>query len=78
MTDELLRIVNQVQEFAGRDPVAVWDPALSLRNDLGFDSLDLAELTVRIQDHFGVDVFERGVVDTLHQLAEKIGGTDER
>lgn len=78
MTDELLRIVNQVQEFAGRPLIAAWDPALSLRNDLGFDSLDLAELTVRIQDRFGADVFERGVVDTLQQLVERIGGTDER
>ncbi len=36
-----------------------------LRDDLGFDSLALAELAVRIEDEFDVDVFEDGLVNTL-------------
>jgi len=44
----------------------------SMRNDLGMDSLDLAELTVRIEDEFGVDIFEDGMVDTVQQILDKI------
>lgn len=72
MTDDLLRIINDIQEFAERPPLSSWEPRSSLRNDLGFDSLDLAELTVRIQDLWGVDVFEDGVVDTLAELEERV------
>lgn len=78
MKDDLLKIINAVQEFAGRATIPEWDPKLSLRDDLGFDSLDLAELTVRIQDRFGSDVFESGIIDTLEQLAERVGSDDGR
>lgn len=43
-----------------------------LRKDLNFDSLDLAELTVRIENEFGVDVFENGIVETVGEIINKI------
>lgn len=46
----------------------------SLRTDLGFDSFDLAELTVRIEDRFGVDIFEeRTSVDKVSEIYEILG-----
>lgn len=72
MTEDLLRIINDVQEFAERTTVVQWQPELSLRSDLGFDSLDLAELTVRIQDRWGVDVFKEGGVATLGELKDRV------
>jgi len=36
------------------------------------DSLDLAELTVRIEDEFGVDIFEDGMIDTVQEILDKI------
>lgn len=36
------------------------------------DSLDLAELTVRIEDAFGIDVFEDGIIDTIGEIMDKI------
>ena len=40
----------------------------SLRNDLGFSSLELASLTVRIEDEFDIDIFEDGIVNTLGEI----------
>lgn len=48
------------------------DHQLSLRNDLGMDSINLAELSVRIEDVFGIDVFEHGMVQTVGEILEKI------
>jgi len=47
---------------------------LSLRLDLGFDSFDLAELTVRIDDRFGIDIFEKNLrIDTIKDVYEALG-----
>ncbi|MCD4819019.1 MAG: acyl carrier protein [Candidatus Cloacimonetes bacterium] len=45
-----------------------------LRVDLDFDSLDLAELTVRCEHAFGVDIFDDGIVTTIKEIMEKISG----
>jgi acyl carrier protein len=39
-----------------------------LREDLQMDSLMLAELSVRIEDEFGVDVFETKMVNTIEEI----------
>jgi acyl carrier protein len=39
-----------------------------LREDLQMDSLMLAELSVRIEDEFGVDVFETKMVYTIEEI----------
>lgn len=44
----------------------------SLRKDLNFDSLDLAVLTVRIEDQFDTDIFEDGLIDTLSEIVDKL------
>lgn len=43
-----------------------------LRDDLGFDSLRLAQLTVMIEDEFDVDIFEDGNVETIGEILKKI------
>ena len=45
---------------------------INLRNELQLDSLDLAELGVRIEDAFGLDIFENGSIVTLGDLIERI------
>ena len=59
---ELLAVVNQVRRNKGQPGLQVLTDDSHLRDDLQFDSLDLAELTVRIEERFGVDVFAEGVV----------------
>jgi acyl carrier protein len=43
-----------------------------LREDLGLDSLDLAELTVRIEDEYGVDIFHDEIVTNAADIINKL------
>jgi acyl carrier protein len=70
---ELIEIINTVLENKGRSKVENINPNDHLRNDLGFNSLDLAELTVRIEAEFDVDIFEDGLVNTVGEVIEKLG-----
>ena len=45
---------------------------LKFREDIGFDSFNLAQLTVMIEDEFDVDVFEDGFVETVGEIIIKI------
>lgn len=45
---------------------------LKLRDDIGFDSFDLAQLTVLIEEEFDVDIFEDGIVETIGEIVEKL------
>lgn len=65
---ELLQIINTVLANRSRTPLLDIKPEDSLRNDLGLDSLDLAELTVRIEAQFDVDIFEDGIVSTVGEI----------
>ena len=73
MVQELQNIVNTVRGNKGLDPVIAIGEETRLREDLQMDSLDLAELTVRIESVFQVDVFEDGVVNTVEEILAKIG-----
>jgi acyl carrier protein len=46
---------------------------MRLRKDLGLDSLELAVLTVKIEAAAGIDIFENGLVDTVGQVAKRLG-----
>jgi len=70
--ERLKEIINIILEKNDRQPLNTLQFDLSLRNDLGMDSLDLAELTVRIEDEFGVDIFEDGMIDTVQEILDKI------
>jgi len=70
--EKVKQIINIILEKHSRDPLNTLQFDLSLRNDLGMDSLDLAELTVRIEDEFGVDIFEDGMIDTVQEILDKI------
>jgi acyl carrier protein len=49
-------------------------PSHSLRRDLGFDSFDLAELTVKLESRFGIDIFEKKMtVDAVSEVYEILG-----
>lgn len=70
--NKLKEIINIILGKKEKEKLEKLDQNLSLRNNLEMDSLDLAELTVRIEDEFGVDVFEEGIVDTVKEVVEKI------
>ena len=43
-----------------------------LREDLNLTSFDLAELTVKIEDEFDIDIFEDGMVSTVGEIFAKL------
>lgn len=73
MKKDLLSVINTVLENRGKGAVASVSESTSLRDDLGFDSLDLAELTVRVEAEYGVDIFADGVVTTVGDIMRKTG-----
>ncbi len=72
MNKELLKIINQVRSNKGNCPLISISPETRLREDCNLDSLDLAELTVRIEEALGVDVFADGIVRTIGEVLEKL------
>lgn len=69
---KLQEIINKILENKNSARISNLDVNSHLRNDIGFDSLDLAELTVRIEREFGVDIFEDGLVETVGDILLKI------
>lgn len=72
MEAKILEIVNTIREGKGLDPVMKLNPTDNLRNDLELTSFDLAELTVRIEDEFDIDIFEDGLVNTIGEIYKKL------
>jgi acyl carrier protein len=72
MENKLLEIINLVLENKDIPLISSLNLSDDLRNDLGFDSFDLAELTVRIEDEFDVDVFSNGLINTVGQIVEQL------
>jgi acyl carrier protein len=69
--NRLLEIINVILNKKGKN-INELVANYSLRKDLGMDSLDLAELTVRIEDEFDVDIFEDGIIDTISEVMDKV------
>ena len=73
MEEKLLEILNYVLKKNDKAILEELNANLSLRNNLNLDSLDLAELTVRIEDEFDVDIFEDGIIDSIGEIISIIG-----
>jgi acyl carrier protein len=43
-----------------------------LRDTLGLSSFNLAELTVKIENEFDVDIFEKGLIFTLGEVFDQV------
>ena len=72
INEKLIEIINEIREERQLGKIKSLTPGLKLREDLGFDSLALASLTVQIEEVFDVDVFEDGVVYTVSEILEKL------
>lgn len=70
--ENLKTIINTVLKNRGKQEVPEINENSHLRNDIGLDSLDLAELTVRIEAEYDVDIFEDGIVNTVGEIMQKI------
>jgi len=74
MKTNLHFLINKILESNDLKPIDILDSSLNLRDDLGFDSLMLAELTVEIEDEFNIDIFEDGIVFTISDILKKLNG----
>ena len=72
MEQEILAIINEIRASKGLEPVEALEANSRLREDLGLTSFDLAELTVKIEDEFDIDIFEDGLVTTVGEIYTKL------
>ena len=69
---KLTEVLNFLLKKKGLAERATFPSHLCFSKDLGLDSLDLAELTVRIEDDLGVDLFAKGVIRTIGEARERL------
>lgn len=72
MKEKILGIVNEIRQAKELAPVASLSESDSLREDLSLTSFDLAELTVKLEDEFDIDIFEDGLVSTIGEILAKL------
>lgn len=72
MEETILQIVNKIRTSKGLGELEKLSASDNLRNDLGFTSFDLAELTVRVEDEFDIDIFEDGLVSTIGEVYSRL------
>jgi acyl carrier protein len=71
MKKSLLEIVNIVLSEK-QVQLEVLNSDTDLRLDLGMDSMELALLTVLIEDEYGVDIFQDGLISNVSDILKKI------
>lgn len=70
--DKILIYINQIRAAKDMQAVQSIDDSTRLREDLELTSFDMAELTVRIEDEYGVDIFADGLVNTVGEIYAKL------
>lgn len=68
MLERLAIILNDIREEKDEDRLEKITENMSLRKDIGLDSLDLALLTAKLEDEFDIDIFEAGIVDNVADI----------
>lgn len=72
MEEKVLEIINEIRAVKGLELLREIHEGDNLRDDLGLTSFDLAELTVKIEDAFDIDIFEDGLVNTVSEIYAKL------
>ncbi len=70
--NNLLEIINEIRAAKNLSLLNELSESLKLREDLSLTSFDLAELTVKIEDEFDIDIFEDGLVSTVGEIFAKL------
>ena len=70
--ERILEIINLIKLNKGEQPIAKLNLEDHLKDNIGFNSFDLAELTVRIEDVFDIDIFENGIINTVGEIIDKL------
>lgn len=70
--ENLLIIINDILLNNNKSKIEAINENTHFRDDIGFDSFSLAELTVKVEDKYGIDIFEDGIVNTVGEIKKKI------
>ena len=73
MEQKVLSIIYEIRKAKNLAILEKLNVEDNLRNNLEFTSFALAELTVKIEDEFDVDIFEDGLVNTIGEIYAKLG-----
>lgn len=65
-------VINDIRSLKGLPHFDNINSDTRLREDLFLSSFDLAELTVKIEDEFDIDVFDDGLVNTVGEIYAKL------
>lgn len=72
MKNKILQFINEIRAAKNLAQLTNLNREDKLRDDLEFTSFDLAELTVKIEDEFDIDIFEDGLVETVGEVIDKL------
>ena len=72
MEKKVLDIINEIRAAKELASVESINAETKLIEDLALTSFDLAELTVKIEDEFDIDIFEDGLVSTIGEIYAKL------
>lgn len=72
MKEKILAIVNEIRQAKDLSLLSEIKESYRLREDLSLTSFDLAELTVKLEDEFDIDIFEDGIVSTVGEILNKL------
>ena len=72
MKETVLGVINLIRVAKNLPAVESVLDNTRLREDLELTSFDMAELTVRIEDEYGIDIFEDGLVNTVGEIYAKL------
>ena len=72
MEEKVLAIINEIRAAKEMSALDAVSAEMKLREDLSLTSFDLAELTVKIEDEFDIDIFEDGLVNTVGEIFAKL------
>jgi len=69
---DIIKIIIDKKNNSSLNQKIEFNAHADIRDNYGLDSLDLAELTVVIEDRYGIDIFETGIVSTINEISEKL------
>ena len=72
MKEKLLEIINEIRSGNELPKLVDINESMNLREDIGLNSFDLVELTVKIEDEYDIDIFADGLVNTIGEVYTKL------
>lgn len=72
MRQKVLEIINSIRASKNLPALDALKDSDTLLFDLQLTSFDLAELTVKLEDEYGIDIFEDGLVNTIGEIYAKL------